>query len=547
MSSSTSPQFPRRHILKGAALGSATAAAAALASSTASAQSSMPFGSSEKTIDYSKVPTSEETRQALVVGSGFGGAISAYRLGKAGVDTLVVERGKWWDATKDPNVFPRMSDLDNTISWRGTVDSLPGMPPLLGPKTDGLLEAVRGHGMISLVASGVGGGSIAYQGMSIQPSEENFRKAVSQTIDYGLLDADHYRRVEKMLKLAPIPDDVLAHPRYRSTQQMIDNGKKLNLDALKVLMPIDWNNVREELQGKRQPVYSIGDTIFGVNAEGKFSLDKTYIPAALATGHVELRTHSNVVDITNGANDTWIVTVDKTDSAGRVLSRSVITTKAVFMGAGAVNTTKMLVKAQATDRISRLPEGIGTRWGVNGERVSAVVDPLNSPGAYQGGPSCVAVKDWDNPAGPITIVTGPMPFPVDLATTTVIGIGISKPVGVWKYNEKVGEAELWWDNSPNRGLIDAIQQRIHSMYAGAATLIIDTNQLQETTFHPLGGVTFDSATDNMGRVHNQRGLYVMDGALIPGNAGAVNPSMTIAALAEHAMDNILATDRGTVF
>lgn len=49
-----------------------------------------------------------------------------------------------------------------------------------------------------------------------------------------------------------------------------------------------------------------------------------------------------------------------------------------------------------------------------------------------------------------------------------------------------------------------------------------------------------------GRVHGQRGLYVLDGALMPGNTAACNPSMTIAAVAERALDRIVAADVGTL-
>ena len=53
--------------------------------------------------------------------------------------------------------------------------------------------------------------------------------------------------------------------------------------------------------------------------------------------------------------------------------------------------------------------------------------------------------------------------------------------------------------------------------------------------------------DLEGRVHGQRGLYVLDGALIPGTTAACNPSMTIAAIAERAMDHIVADDVDPVF
>ena len=53
--------------------------------------------------------------------------------------------------------------------------------------------------------------------------------------------------------------------------------------------------------------------------------------------------------------------------------------------------------------------------------------------------------------------------------------------------------------------------------------------------------------DPYGRVLGQRGLYVNDGALIPGSTACANPSLTIAALAERNIDHIVSTDVDTVF
>jgi cholesterol oxidase len=62
------------------------------------------------------------------------------------------------------------------------------------------------------------------------------------------------------------------------------------------------------------------------------------------------------------------------------------------------------------------------------------------------------------------------------------------------------------------------------------------------TAHPLGGVCMGTACDMYGRVKGYQGLYVVDGAFIPGSAAACNPALTIAAFAERCMDNIIAED-----
>ena len=57
--------------------------------------------------------------------------------------------------------------------------------------------------------------------------------------------------------------------------------------------------------------------------------------------------------------------------------------------------------------------------------------------------------------------------------------------------------------------------------------------------HPLGGAVLGRATDSYGRVAGYPGLYVMDGAAMPGTAAGANPSFTIAALAERNMEAIV--------
>ena len=72
-------------------------------------------------------------------------------------------------------------------------------------------------------------------------------------------------------------------------------------------------------------------------------------------------------------------------------------------------------------------------------------------------------------------------------------------------------------------------------------------EIDPSTYHPLGGAVIGKVCDDYGRVLGQRGLYVNDGALIPGSTGCVNPSLTIAALAERNIDHIVRNDVDAVF
>ena len=97
--------------------------------------------------------------------------------------------------------------------------------------------------------------------------------------------------------------------------------------------------------------------------------------------------------------------------------------------------------------IPDLPEGVGGRWGNNGDRIFSWTALGHSPGALQGGPACVGIKDWDNPAGALTIVLGPVPWPVDANTTTLIGFGIVEPQGQFIYDPVRDDAVLRWSQT----------------------------------------------------------------------------------------------------
>ncbi|MFD9502537.1 GMC oxidoreductase [Streptomyces sp. NPDC060035] len=109
--------------------------------------------------------------------------------------------------------------------------------------------------------------------------------------------------------------------------------------------------------------------------------------------------------------------------------------------------------------------------------------------------------------------------------------------------------------NPPQGAAHAHSQQARPTYrccpvpqpsASGLGTVTDTNALVNSTWHPLGGAPMGTVCDLEGRVQGQRGLYVLDGAPIPGTAGACNPSMTIAAVAERALDAITAHDIDTI-
>jgi cholesterol oxidase len=290
--------------------------------------------------------------------------------------------------------------------------------------------------------------------------------------------------------------------------------------------------------------YTNGNGFFGVNNGGKHSVDVTYIAKAQATGRVTVESLHNVTSIEQTSTGRWRVHVDRTDVQGRVLEQKLITTDTLILAAGCVNTTKMLMRARYRGAIRNLPDRVGKDWGTNGDRIVVWTDLAEDFGRTQGGPVVFGSKEWDDPAMANTVIQASIPpLPVSPHSTITVGFGVSPVRAAWTYNPLLDDIVLNWPREGDHVLHQRIWERMTAI-AGPRGLLVDTHTPLPMTWHPLGGACMETVCDLYGRVHGHPGLYVLDGALMPGTTGACNPSMTIAAIAEHAMDEIVAREVG---
>ncbi|EFC86194.1 GMC oxidoreductase [Parafrankia sp. EUN1f] len=493
------------------------------------------------------VPTTVTRERAVVIGSGFGGGVTALRLAQAGVSTLVLERGIRWPTGPNATTFCRFSNIDNRSSWLTDHATIGGVVKTWDPYV-GVIESVAGNGMTINCGAAYGGGSLMYHGMTLQPTKQHFAK--SMPVAAGLYDELNlwaYPLVARMLGISTIPNDILNTDPYKSSRLFRDVAPQAGLEPVAVPLPIDWSYVRGELDGRYTPTYTTSDLAFGVNNGGKRSIDVTYLAAAEATGRVRVATLHVVRDIALDANKRWVLSVDRINTGGVVQERKSIVADAVFLNAGSAGTTRLLVKSKAKGLVPGLPDAIGTQWGNNGDRIYAWIGMNGDPGTIQGGPACVGGRD-PNATIPYTIIHAGSPVPTGgNKVLTVVGLGIVDAAGTWAYDAAKDDAVLTWPSSGDAALQALIAAKMQQIAQVGGGIMRDTNAQAASTWHALGGVPMGSAVDLTGRVLGQRGLYVLDGARIPGSTGACNPSMTIAALAEHSMAKIILQDVGRVF
>jgi cholesterol oxidase len=521
----------RRHLLGAAALGAASVAVAGPARAAAP----------------STVPTTTQRERAVVVGTGFGGGVTALRLAGVGVSTLVLERGLRWPTGPNATTFCRYSNMDNRSAWLTDHSIIPGVDKTWTPYT-GVIEAVEGNGMTANVGAAVGGGSIMYHGMTLQPTEANFAASMPMAAAlYDELNLWAYPTVARTLGISTIPDDILATDPYKSSRLFLDVATDSGLTPFRVPLPIDWSYVRGELAGVYEPTYITSDIAFGVNNGGKHSIDVTYLAAAEISGLARVAPLHVVRDIALDAKKRWVLSVDRIDTAGNVQEHKTIIADAVFLNAGSAGTTRLLMKARAKGLVPDLPDAVGTKWGNNGDRIYAWIGMNGDAGAEQGGPACVGGRDEQSTI-PYTVVHAGSPVQQPgVKLMTVVGFGIVDPVGTWAYDADLDDAVLTWSAGGDAALQAVIAERMQAIAQAGGGMMIDTNATAPSTWHALGGVPMGDAVDLNGRVLGHRGLYVLDGARIPGSTGACNPSMTIAALAEHSMAAIIRNDLGRVF
>lgn len=492
----------------------------------------------------------EDDIPALIIGSGFGGAVTALRLGEAGIRTMVLEQGKRWDSASAP--FSPTFPPDGRSTWLRNKTILPFGPSSPIGKYTGVLDRVDYPNMKVYRGTAVGGGSIVYGGACLQPPEDLFYQIFPSGISYQEL-LPHYERVRSLMRITTVPADIEAQPHYDYTRIVTQHATQAGLKTVDVDQAADWDIIRAEIAGTLPPSAIAGEVLYGGNSGFKNSLDKNYLPMAEATGYVRIHPLHRVINIATENSGKYVVTVEQIDETGDVIQTKEITATYLFLAAGSIGTTELLVKARELGNLPNLNEAVGQGWGTNGNIMfSREVDVFT--GKQQGGPLIKAILDYENRETPALIESVFLPIGVECRCLLLFMNALETERGHFFYDTATHKAELMWPAGGNdraaRAAVDFVERlnaankgRLGLSAGRAADIPFSPPDLiQDSTYAPLGGMVLDKACDLYGRVHGYPGMYVMDGSLLPGSCATASPSWTIAALAERNIQTLLTED-----
>ncbi|MFJ6983422.1 MULTISPECIES: GMC oxidoreductase [unclassified Streptomyces] len=504
--------------------------------------------------DPAAEPDAVDSAPAIVVGSGYGAAVAALRLGQAGIRTLVLEMGALWNtAGPDGKVFCSTGAPDQRSTWFRTRTEAPlstflwldlvnrdiGLYP-------GVLDRVRFANMSVFVGRGVGGGSLVNGGMAVTPPAAYFAEQFP-TVDTAEMYGTYFPRARAMLGVNSIdPAWFEATDWYRFTRVSRKHAQRAGLRTTFVPNVYDFGHMQREAAGTAPKSALAGEVIYG-NNHGKRSLDKTYLAAALGTGNVTLHTLEKVRAVTRAPDGGYVLTADRIDTTGRVVETREYGCTYLFLGAGSLGTSELLLRARETGTLPDLDPSVGTGWGTNGNVMLGRANHLwDTVGANQATMPVMGIDDWANTANPVFAEIAPLPMGLEHWISLYLAITRNPERAAFRYSG--GTFSLGW--SPVQSAVSvAMAKRLFDRINAANATIYRYDLFgtpskvfaDDFTYHPLGGCVLGRSTDDYGRVKGYSRLYVTDGSLVPGSIG-VNPFVTITALAERTMARVLAED-----
>lgn len=521
----------------------------------------MPSSTKGRTYDY------------VIIGSGFGGSVSALRLTEKGYDVLLLEKGSELEAGD----FPETNWDVKRWLWA----------PVLGFRGFFQMRPFR-HVQV-LAGAGVGGGSLTYANTLPIPKHGFFASSAwAHLADWETELLPHYQTARRMLGAAPT---TFLTPADRILKELaVEQGtpEAFEKPHVAVFMGEPGKTVPDPYFGGEGPERAgcirCGACMTGCRHNAKNSLDKNYLYLARKKG-LTLKADTEVVHVEPLSGGGYrIRALEGKNYFAR--KEAVYEGKRVVFSGGALGTNSLLLRLKE-DRtaLPNLSDRVGRSVRTNSESLICVTVPNRTEDHSQGiainsllqtdehshlemcryGPGSGFFRTMMLPhvggaAGFVTllrIVIAMILHPIrmlrllfvsDWARSTMILLYMRSAEGTLRFvRSRLGfmNTELEDGDPPHASIPEAtaLARRIAEKAGG-----IPTSAFYEpvfdipTTAHILGGCCMGDTKetgviDARHRVFGYEGLYVIDGSAISANPG-VNPSLTIVALAERAMSFI---------
>ena len=318
----------------------------------------------------------------IVVGSGFGGAVTTYRLAEGGQRVCLLERGKAFP----PESFARRPHEMSRNFW----------DPSRG--YHGMFNVWSFKGVEALISAGLGGGSLIYANVLLRKDERWFVQDSPFDGSYehwpvSRADLDpHYDAVEKMMNAQRFP---FGRPGYESpkTAAMRDAAAHMGLEwALpplavsfspapgappapgEAIQAPEYGNIHGKL---RTTCRLCGECDVGCNYGAKNTLDHNYLSAAVFKG-ADIRTRCEVRRIDRRPGGGWAVgyVVHEPEREGlptdtAKLAVTTVSADRLVLSAGTLGTPFLLLRNRS--QFPRLSKALGTRFCGNGDLLTFLI------------------------------------------------------------------------------------------------------------------------------------------------------------------------------
>jgi len=487
--------------------------------------------------------------EVLVIGSGFGAAAPALRLSQAGLQVMMIEKGKDIVPERD---FKQTQDPKYLLQY---------------------LKSASSNQIGFTYAEALGGGSGFYEMVSLRTPtkafeqyDENGRRFWPAGLDRQVMDP-FYDIAEQMLNVEQIAVD-----------EIPKSG--VAFSALMKNLGYSCDRARYAVKGCFGSGFCITGCLFGA----KQSLHLNYLPQAKELG-MQIMTEIEAVDIqkiSSGGRSSSVGTIDSVPVRYRVRCRRskdgsefVINAKLVILGGGTVGTARLLLNSR--ENLPMLSQHVGKNIAFNGsvKAVGLLPDGFIEGDMLSGRshPGMISYQFLDSLG---VTISSAKPLPIEVmasAHLTVAGEAGStfwgeKHVELMKlYRRKmivlyalgltppsaeirqtgVEEFEPHLEITPQlRSYYNRTRSLLHSIFTRNGGRVLDAKMIdgegnerediQFSTAHMVGACRMadtkaNGVVDGFGEVFDYPGLYVTDGAAVPTSL-AVNSSLTILANAE---------------